>query len=46
VKVHGTVIRSLDDAAAVYARLARAKKFTVEIERGGAALTLSYKITK
>jgi hypothetical protein len=46
LKVHGKVIRSLDDAAAVYARLAKAKKFTVEIERGGVALTLSYKITK
>jgi hypothetical protein len=45
-KVDGTAIKGLDDAAAVYARLGKAKKFTVEIERAGAPLTLRYQITK
>jgi type II secretory pathway component PulC len=45
-KVDGTAIKGLDDAAAVYARLGKAKKFSVEIERGGAPLTLKYQITK
>ena len=45
-KVDGTAIRGLDDAAVVYARLGKAKKFTVEIERSGAPLTLRYTITK
>lgn len=45
-KVDGTSIKGLDDAAVVYARLGKAKKFTVEIERDGAPLTLRYQITK
>lgn len=45
-KVDGTAIKGLDDAAVVYARLGKAKKFSVEIERAGAPLTLRYQITK
>jgi type II secretory pathway component PulC len=45
-KVDGTAIRGLDDAALVYARLGKAKKFSVEIVRGGAPLSLRYQITK
>ena len=45
-KVDGTAIKGLDDAAAVYARLGKAKKFSVELERDGAPLTLRYQITK
>ena len=45
-KVDGTAIKGLDDAAVVYARLGKAKKFAVEIERGGSPLTLRYQITK
>lgn len=45
-KVDGTPIQGLDDAARVYARLRKAKKFTVEIERGGAPQTLRYQVGK
>jgi len=45
-KVDGTAIQGLDDAAVVYARLGKAKKFSVEVERAGAPLTLRYQITK
>jgi membrane-associated protease RseP (regulator of RpoE activity) len=43
-KVDGVAIKSLDDAASVYARLRKAKTFKVEIVRAGAPLTLTYKI--
>lgn len=43
--VDGTVLRGLDDAAEVYARLAKATSFAVEVTRGGAELTLRYKIS-
>ena len=45
-KVDGTAIKALDDAARVYARLGKVKRFTVEIDRAGAPLTLRYQITK
>jgi type II secretory pathway component PulC len=45
-KVDGKVIKSLDDAATVYARMGKMKKFTVELVRGGETLTLRYQITK
>lgn len=43
--VDGTVIHGLDDASAVYVRLAKSKKFVVEVTRAGAPLTLRYAIT-
>lgn len=45
-KVDGTLIRSLDDAAIVYARLAKATRFQVDVQRGGKPVTLRYTITK
>jgi type II secretory pathway component PulC len=45
-KVDGTALKSLDDAARVYARLGKAKRFEVSIDRAGEPLTLRYTITK
>jgi type II secretory pathway component PulC len=45
-KVDGKVIRGMDDAATIYARMGKMKKFTVEIVRAGAPLTLRYQISK
>jgi len=45
-KVDGKPIRSLDDAARIYARLGKAKQFEVAIDRAGDPLTLKYQITK
>ncbi len=45
-KVDGTRITGLDDAAVVYARLGKARRFTVAVDRGGAPLTLRFQITK
>ncbi len=44
-KVDGKVIKNLDDAAGVYARLGKARTFTIELVRGGATITLRYQIT-
>lgn len=43
--VDGTAIRGLDEAATVYARLATASAFAVELTRNGAPLTLRYTIS-
>jgi type II secretory pathway component PulC len=45
-KVDGTAIKSLDDAARVYARLGKAKRFEVTLDRAGEPVTLRYTITK
>ncbi|MCA9675858.1 MAG: hypothetical protein KC464_12540, partial [Myxococcales bacterium] len=45
-KVDGKPIRGLDDAAAIYARLGKAKSFAVELDRGSAHLALRYQITR
>lgn len=45
-KVDGKVIKNLDDAAGVYARLGKASSFAVELVRAGTTITIRYQITK
>ena len=44
--VDGRAIRSLDDGAALYARLSTATTLTVDVARGSERLTLRLQVTK
>jgi hypothetical protein len=46
VSVDGRPLRTLDDAAALYARLSRLAMLTVEIQRGSERITLRVPVTK
>lgn len=46
LEVDGTKLRSVNDAAAIYARLMDADRFTVKVRRGTGIITLRYRFTR
>jgi S1-C subfamily serine protease len=44
--VDGKKIRTMNDAAAVYARLMDADRFSVKVKRGAGVITLRYQFTR